>query len=124
MEEFTRQANDYLDAFNSGDYEKIASYWAADAVSCPPMGEEIRGRSSLREFYRHVFENMAPRLSDYAFECQFAADLVCVRESWRITMNPPGQLPQESRGRSLWVGRKEPDGCWRAFWSLSRLDGG
>ena len=120
--EFERQSRDYLDAFNSGDYEKVASYWTDDAVSCPPMGEEIRGRAALREFYRQVFESVAPRLSDYTFECRFSADVVVVHESWRLTMNPPGQGPQDRGGRSLWAGRKEADGVWRAFWSLARLE--
>ena len=120
--EFERQSRDYLDAFNSGDYEKVASCWTDDAVSCPPIGEEIRGRAALREFYRQLFESVAPRLSDYSFECRFSADVVFVRESWRVTMNPPGQEPQDRRGRSLWVGRKEADGVWRGFWALGRLD--
>ena len=120
--EFERQSKDYLDAFNSGDYEKVASYWTDDAVSCPPMGEEIRGRAALREFYRQVFASVAPRLSDYTFECRFSADVVSVRESWRVTTNPPGQEPQDRRGRGLWVGKKEADGVWRVFWSLARLE--
>ena len=120
--EFERQAKEYLDAFNSGDFDKVAFYWTEDAVSCPPVGEEIRGRAALREFYRQVFASMAPRLSDYTFECRFSADVVFVRESWTITMNPPGQAPQSRRGRGLWVGRQEADGVWRAFWSLARLD--
>ena len=120
--EFERQSRDYLDAFNSGDYERVAAYWTDDAVSCPPMGEEIRGRAALREFYRQVFAGVAPRLSDYTFECRFSADVVFVRESWKLTVNPPGQEPQDRRARGLWVGRKESDGVWRVFWSLARLD--
>ena len=120
--EFERGMKDYLDAFNSGDYEKVASYWADDAVSCPPIGEEIRGRAALRESYRQIMEGMAPRLSDYTYEYRFAADAVFVRESWRLTVHPPGQEPQDRRGRSLWVGRKEADGVWRAFWALGRLE--
>lgn len=115
-------AQDYLDAFNSGDYEKVASYWTDDAVSCPPMGEEIRGRAAIREFYRQTFESVAPRLSDYTFEFHFAADFVFIRERWLFTANPPGQEPQQRRGRSLWIGRKDADGAWRAFWALARLD--
>ena len=60
--EFDRQAREYLDAFNSGNFDKVASYWTEDAVSCPPVGEEIRGRAALREFtarssqaWRHDF---------------------------------------------------------------------
>jgi uncharacterized protein (TIGR02246 family) len=122
--EFEKGMRDYLDAFNSGDYEKVASYWTEDAVSCPPMGEEIRGRAALREYYRQVFGSVAPRLSDYTFECRFSEDIVIVRESWRVTMNPPGQAPQDHRGRGLWAGRKEADGVWRTFWSLARLEAG
>ena len=48
LTEFEGQSRDYLNAFNSGDYEKVASYWTDDAVSCPPMGEEIRGRAAAR----------------------------------------------------------------------------
>ena len=120
--EFERGVKDYLDAFNSGDYEKVASYWTDDAVSCPPIGEEIRGRAALREFYRQVMEGMTPHLSDYTFECHFAGDVVFVRERWLFTANPPGQKPQQHRGRGLWVGKKEADGVWRGFWSLARLD--
>ena len=120
--EFERQAREYLDAFNSGNFDKVASFWTEDAVSCPPVGEEVRGRAALREFYRQAFANMAPRLSDYTFECRFSADLVFVRENWTVTMHPPGQDAQGHRGRGLWVGRQEADGVWRAFWSLARLD--
>jgi uncharacterized protein (TIGR02246 family) len=120
--EFERGVKDYLDAFNSGDYEKVASYWTDDAVSCPPIGEEIRGRAALREFYRQTFEHVAPRLSDYTFECRFSGDVVFVRESWRFTISLPGQEPQDRRGRGLWVGKKEADGVWRALWSLGRFD--
>jgi uncharacterized protein (TIGR02246 family) len=120
--EFERMMRGYLDAFNSGDCDKVASYWTEDAVSVPPVGEEIRGRAALREFYRQVFAGMAPRLSDFTFEHRFSADVVFVRESWTITMNPPGQEPRSHKGRSLWVGRQEADGVWRAFWSLARLD--
>jgi uncharacterized protein (TIGR02246 family) len=122
LTEFERQSRDYLDAFNSGDYEKVASYWTDDAVSCPPIGKEIQGRAALCEYYRQVFAGVTPRISDYTFECRFSADVVFVRESMTVTMNPPGQAPQDSRARGLWVGRKESDGVWRVFWSLARLE--
>jgi hypothetical protein len=65
------------------------------------MGEEIRGRAALREFYRQVFESAAPRLSDYTFECRFLADAVFVRESWRVTMTHLRQFASKDRCNSL-----------------------
>ena len=120
--ELDRQIRDYLDAFNSGDAERVAYYWTEDAVSCPPVGDEVRGRAALREFYRQLFASTSPRLSDYTYESRFSEGSVVVRESWTVTLTPPGQEPQSHRGRSLWAGRRESDGVWRAFWALGRMD--
>ena len=73
-----------------GDYEKVVSYWTDNAVSYPPMGEEIRGRAALRELYRQAFASVAPRLSDYTFECRFSANGVVVRKILRLTVSLPG----------------------------------
>jgi uncharacterized protein (TIGR02246 family) len=120
---FEEGIRSYLDAFNAGDFETVSSYWAEDAVTCPPVGGELRGRPAIREYYRAAFSQMAPQLSDYACDFVLAGDLAMVRESWTVTMNPPGQAPLRYPGRSLWTARLEADGVWRGFWMLARLDG-
>jgi len=85
-------------------------------------GGEIRGRAALEEFYRQSIEEMKVRLSDYSCERRFAGDHVFVRESFKVTMQPPGQEAISKNGKGLWIGRKESDGVWRAFWALARLD--
>lgn len=119
---FDETIRDYLRAFNSGDYKRVASYWTEDAVHLPPIGGEIRGRAALEEFYRQTSETMKARLSDYSCQNRFAGDHVFVRESWKVTMQPPGQRPVSRTGKGLWIGRKEADGVWRTFWALARLD--
>jgi uncharacterized protein (TIGR02246 family) len=113
---------DYLNAFNTGDFQRVASYWTEDAVHLPPIGPEIRGRAALEEFYRQSSEVMKAQLSDYSYECRFAGDHVFVRESFTVSIQPPGQEPISRPGRGLWIGRKEADGVWRTFWALARLD--
>jgi uncharacterized protein (TIGR02246 family) len=119
---FDELIQDYLRAFNSGDYKRVASYWTEDAVHLPPIGGEIRGRAALEEFYKQSHETMKAQLSDYSYESRFAADHVFVRESWTVTLQPPGQETVSRKGRGLWIGRKEPDGAWRTFWALARLE--
>jgi uncharacterized protein (TIGR02246 family) len=119
---FDAMIQDYLQAFNSGDHERVASYWTEDAVHLPPIGDEIRGRPALVEFYRQSFQTLKAQLSDYSYEYRFAGNHVFVRESWKVTMQPPGQEAISRTGKSLWIGKKEPDGVWRAFWALARLD--
>jgi uncharacterized protein (TIGR02246 family) len=119
---FDEMIRDYLEAFNSGDYKRVASYWTEDAVHLPPMGGEIRGRAALEEFYRQSSETMNVKLSDYTHERRFFGDHVVVRESFTATIQPPGEDPVCLPGKGMWVGRKEPDGVYRAFWALARLD--
>jgi uncharacterized protein (TIGR02246 family) len=120
--DFNEMIQDYLEAFNAGDYRRVASYWTEDAVHLPPIGPEVRGRGALEEFYRQSFEVMRARLSDYSYECRFAGDHVFVRESWKVTIQPPDEEATSHAGRGLWIGRKEADGVWRTFWALARLD--
>lgn len=121
-ESVDRMIQEYLNAFNSGDYKKVASFWAEDAVHVPPIGGEIRGRAALEEFYKQSCEKMNGKLSDYSYECCFGGDYVMVRESWTVTVSPPGQESASAKGIGMWVGRKEADGVWRSFWGLARLD--
>ena len=65
---------------------------------------------------------MKARLSDYSYECRFAGDHVFVRESWTVSLQPPGEESTSRAGKGLWIGRKESDGVWRTFWALARLD--
>ena len=113
---------DYLRAFNAGDYRRVASYWTEDAVHQPPMGPEIRGRAALEEFYRQSSEAMNARISDHSYECSFAGDHVFVRESFVATIQLPDQEAISLPGKGLWIGRKEADGVWRTFWALARMD--
>jgi uncharacterized protein (TIGR02246 family) len=119
---FDEMIQDYLRAFNAGDYRRVASHWAEDAVHLPPMGPEIRGRAALEEFYRQSSEVMKAQISDYSYECRFASDHVFVRESFTVTIQPPGEETISLPGKGLWIGRKEADGAWRTFWALARLD--
>jgi uncharacterized protein (TIGR02246 family) len=119
---FDEMIQDYLEAFNSGDYKRVASHWAEDGVHLPPMGPEIRGRAALEEFYRQSCEIMNAKISDYSHECRFAGDHVFVRESFTVTIQPPGEEIVSLPGRGLWIGRKEADGAWRTFWALARID--
>jgi uncharacterized protein (TIGR02246 family) len=119
---FDEMIQDYLSAFNSGDFRRVASYWAEDAVHLPPIGPEVRGRAALEEFYRQSSEVMRAQLSDHSYECRFAGDHVFVRESFTVSIQPPGQEAISRPGRGLWIGRKEADGVWRTFWAMARLE--
>jgi uncharacterized protein (TIGR02246 family) len=121
-EQVDEMIQDYLGAFNAGDYKRVASYWAEDGVHLPPMGPEIRGRAALEELYRESSETMKAQIFDHTYECRFAGDHVIVRESFKVTVQPAGEEAMTRTGKGMWAAKKEADGVWRTFWGLARLD--
>ncbi|NKB88951.1 MAG: SgcJ/EcaC family oxidoreductase [Acidobacteria bacterium] len=120
-ETFEAMVADYMDAFGTGDFERVASHYAEDVVSCPPFGGEIRGRSALIEFYKQAFAQAAPKLSDYQFEYKITGDDVIVRESWTATVETPDGATQVNPGRGMWAARRG-SGSWKCYWLLARFD--
>lgn len=112
---------EYLEAFNAGDYATVVSHYTEDVVQCPPIGGEIRGREALTEMYRGLMEELKPQISDYEYEYKVLGDHLILRESWTVTMNPPGEEPTSLPGRGMWVARWE-EGGWKCFWLLGRLE--
>jgi uncharacterized protein (TIGR02246 family) len=119
---FNEMIRDYLEAFNAGDAERVASHWAEDAVHQPPMGPQIRGRAALEEFYRQSFEGMNAKLTNYTNEYLIEGNHVFVREDFSVSIQMPGEEPVSLPAKGLWVGRKEADDAWRAVWALARID--
>jgi len=111
----------YLEAFDAGDYETVASHYADDVVSCPPSGGEIRGIEALTEFYRRTFDEYRPQITGYECEYKFRGGDAIVRESFNVTMNPPGGPPATIGGRGMWVARREGD-AWKTYWSIGKTD--
>jgi uncharacterized protein (TIGR02246 family) len=113
--------DDYLSAFDAGDFETVASYYTDDVVSRPPTGGEIRGREALTEMYRQTFEQFRPKLSNHRFDYKITGDDLIVFESFDVTMNPPGGEPMTVSGSGMWAARWEDD-IWKTYWILGKLD--
>ncbi|MCG3196728.1 MAG: hypothetical protein GHCLOJNM_01204 [bacterium] len=48
---------EYVEAFNRGDAEALAQFWAEDATYEGAGGESVRGRGEVLRFYRKLFTN-------------------------------------------------------------------
>ena len=120
-EAFDARIEAYLDAFDAGDWETVASHYTDDVVSYPPSGAEIRGIEALREFYRRTFEEQRPQITGYECEYKIRGDDIIVWESFNITMNPPGEDPYTFAGRGMWAARWNGE-IWRTYWSIGKTD--
>jgi len=98
---FDEMIQDYLEAFNAGDYRRVASHWAEDGVHQPPMGPEIRGRAALEEFYRQSSEAMNAQISDHSYECRFAGDHVLFAKALQSPFIRRARRPSPFRAKGL-----------------------
>lgn len=56
--EIKRNAQAYEEAYNSHDADKVASFWATNAVYVIPDSEEtINGRNAIKDYFKELFAN-------------------------------------------------------------------
>ena len=123
--DLSKALEDYVRYFNAGDSEKVALYYANEAVIAPPVGPELHGRGAIQFYYRQTFREMSPQLSNYRPECHVMGDWVVVRETWSVTVGQSRSRQFTTSGKGLWLARKDPDKDWstmRVVWSLARFD--
>src|SRR5271157_6234332 len=50
-------AESYVQAFNQGDAERLASHWAEDAEYTLPSGEVLKGRDKIEQAFKKFFSD-------------------------------------------------------------------
>jgi uncharacterized protein (TIGR02246 family) len=53
----------YLDRVNLGDPGPLSELFAVDALFCGPLGQVLRGRDAIRDFYAGVFAHGIPEMA-------------------------------------------------------------
>lgn len=118
QEEAAIRATDaqWLQAVKSRDADKIAAFWADDAVIFPSGANAIRGKAAIRDYVKGA-------LASPDFDITWQAESVVVAASGdfayetgqdEITFrSPSGQLMKE-KNNALVVWKKQSDGNWKA----------
>jgi uncharacterized protein (TIGR02246 family) len=86
-----RTAQRYIDTINAGQYDRMATLFAADAVMLTPTGEVLHGRPQISAFYQHFLQKVRPKAIPISFiadgrECamEAAAQLASGGETYRL----------------------------------------
>ena len=93
-------------------------FYTEDAVILPPNAPAVQGRKALVS-YLEAF----PAFSDYKQETQEIVgfgDLAYDRETYSVTMLPPGGPAIKDAGKIIWIWKKQADGgwkLWREIWN-------
>jgi uncharacterized protein (TIGR02246 family) len=111
----------WANAVQTADIEKISSFFAEDAVMMIPDTSIIEGRENIKEVLTAIFQDTLTIWSSYfasidSVEVAGSGDLAYVRITDRVSrVTPLGNTEVSSKGVDIW---KKIDGQWKTVLSI------
>jgi uncharacterized protein (TIGR02246 family) len=106
---------------NAGDWAKVASLYASDAVFMPPNEAAVNGRDKIQAWMTAFPKLQKIELSVQQIEGH--GDLAYIRGTYDLTLAPQGTTPAISdKGKFLEVHKKQPDGKWATVSDMFNSD--
>ncbi len=108
-------AESYVQAFNQGNADKLASHWATDAEYILPSGEVLKGRDKIEQAYKKFFsDNQGVQIKVAISEIHFPRPNEAV-EKGSAVVSRPGEKPKELTYEVRYVKRK-------AAWKIAHVE--
>ena len=119
-----RTDKEWAAAVGSGNLDKIASYWADDAIVLPPDAVAVVGKQAIREFVAASLKLPGFAISWEASQAVIAAngDLGYTVGTNKVTMLGSNGSPVTTVGKAVTVWRKEANGTWRCVLDIWNAD--
>jgi uncharacterized protein (TIGR02246 family) len=108
-------AESYVQAFNKGDAESLASHWAEDAEYILPSGEVLKGRDKIEQAFKKFFsDNQGVQVQVAISEIRFPRSNEALEEGSAV-VSRPGEKPKELTYEVRYVKRK-------AAWKIAHVE--
>ncbi len=106
------------------DADRVAGYWAEDAVLMQDKTPTLRGRNAARQMVDRAFKTPGFKIEWEPIEAHVAAsgDMGYIIERTRVTMPGTDGKPVIEQGRAVTVWRKDGNGEWRNAVDISNND--
>jgi ketosteroid isomerase-like protein len=101
----------FAERLSAGDLDGALAMYEAEAVYIDGDGIESRGHEAIRATLAELIA-MQGSLDCYEIDVSENGNLAVLRARWVFTGVDPNGAPFESRGRSIEVVRRQPDGTW------------
>jgi len=105
-----KAAADFDQAFNTGNADKVADLWAADAEYIDEDGQRYAGRDQIKKEYAEFFAaNPQAKISSVTDSVRVINDSTAVEDGRAMIQPPPAGAPGSSRYTAIYV---QQDGKW------------
>ena len=108
-------SRDWAQAAATGNAERIASYWADDAVVMPPNQPAIVGKAAIREFVRTSLAIPGFSVTWEPEQASIAGsgDVGYLVERNQFTLKDANGTLLTLRGKAATIWRKDANGAWK-----------
>jgi uncharacterized protein (TIGR02246 family) len=118
-------SDEYDEAYNTGDIDRLLSNYADDAVRIPPNEPALIGKDAIRANYQLSFDQFTGENDSIVVDVKVSGDLAFVRGTWTEISTPKdGGESREFNGNWVAINQKQPDGSWKTIceiWSKEQL---
>ncbi len=106
---------EWSQAAQDRDVDRVAFFWADDAIVFPPGGPAVAGRSAIREFVAKSFQTPGFSISwkTTTVAVSRSGDIAYTAGTNRVTFSAPGGKQVTVEGKAVAVWRREKDGAWK-----------
>ena len=118
VEQFRKFVLEEEQVFQSGDVDRIAEYYADDAISNPPGAPVSTGKTAIKADLQAYFDTYSLKRDFKLISVDVAGDYATRYGEWSQTLTPKaGGDPVTETGRCV-LGWKKVNGEWKVAWEI------
>jgi ketosteroid isomerase-like protein len=104
------------------DVERVASFYAEDAIAYPPGAPAADGKAAAKKVWAAYFADPSFAISWKTLHAEVTGDLGYTSGSYENSFKGPDGKTVHEKGKYLCVWRKQKDGGWKAIHDIWNMD--
>ncbi len=100
-----QRTQEYGQAFNAKDMQKLLSFYSGETVFMPPNAPTLRGREALADFYKRMFDEGAGDLVLDSKDVGGHGPLAYESGTFSLTRRPATGAETRDRGKYMFIWR-------------------
>lgn len=110
-------------AWNAGNAELLASFYAPDAVAMGPNEPARVGRDAICASSKRYFENFREENHSIVEDVRISKNLAVARGTQKTMTSPKsGGKSVVEKAKWIVVFQRQPDGAWKVLWEIYNSD--
>ena len=114
--------DDWSNAAVAKDVEKVASFYAEDAIAYPPNEPMAVGKAAAKKIWATYFADPTFKISWKTVHAGVSGDLGYTTGTYEDSFKGPDGKLVTDKGKYVCVWRKQKDGSWKAIHDSWNLD--